>query len=227
MFRILRTIAGPRVPQDELQRHAARYRIPGFLLMFARLALIVSLFLPYWKMDLHAPQYPEGLHVSAYIDHLVGDVHEIDTLNHYIGMRKLEEAAQLERTLSIAMLIALIFLVEGAVHVHSPWAALLILPTIVFPPFFLADLWYWLHTFGQNLDPSAPLSKAIKPFTPPILGVGVIGQFKTVAYAGPGLWLAAGASVISLAALYFHRRAYRPLARAARERRTAAPALAA
>ena len=39
--------------------------------------------------------------VNAYINHLEGDVQEIDGLNHYIGMRPLGEAAQLERTISM------------------------------------------------------------------------------------------------------------------------------
>ena len=54
--------------------------------------------MPYWSLVLHAPQYPGGLVVNAYINHLEGDVQEIDGLNHYIGMRPLGEAAQFERT---------------------------------------------------------------------------------------------------------------------------------
>ena len=208
---LLHRIAGPRVPQDELRRRPGRYHLPGAVLFLARTLLIISLFVPYWKMTLHAPQYPEGLHVAAYVNRLVGDVHEIDALNHYIGMRKLEEAAQLERTLSVAMLIVLVLMVEGAVHVHSRWALLFTLPAVLFPPFFLLDLYYWLNHFGQHLDKAAPLSSAIKPFTPPVLGKGVIGQFSTVAFPGLGLVLASIASVLTLAGLWFHRRAYKPL----------------
>jgi len=211
MSHILQSILGPRVPCDELRRRTLRYRIPGILFTAARLALLISLFIPYWRMTLHAPQYPDGLHVQAYVNLLTGDVKEIDGLNHYIGMRPLNEAAQLERSLSVAAIIALMLLVEAAALVHTRWVVLLALPTILFPPFFLLDLYYWLHSFGQNLDPHAPLSSAIKPFTPPVLGTGIIGQFKTVASAGPGLKLAAAASVIVIVGLYFHRRAYKPL----------------
>ena len=62
----------------------------------------------------------------------------------------------------------------------------------------------------------APLSSAVEPFVPPVLGTGLVGQFKTVATAGAGLWLATGASVVLIAALFFHRRAYLPLVRATR-----------
>jgi hypothetical protein len=105
--------------------------------------------------------------------------------------------------------------------IHSRWAVLLLVPAIIFPAFFLADLYYWLNLFGQNLDPKAPLSSSIKPFTPPALGEGVIGQFKTVAWMGYGLWLAWIAAGLVLVSLVLHRRAYRPLYVAMKQRETA------
>ena len=54
---------------------------------------------PYWEMELHAPQYPKGLHVYGYPDRIAGDVKELDGLNHYIGMRELGKAAQFERSI--------------------------------------------------------------------------------------------------------------------------------
>jgi len=211
MPRLIEMVLGPPVPADERRRRRLRYAAPTLALTVARVALLVSIFLPYWNMTLHAPQYPEGLHVQAYVNHLTGDVAEIDGLNHYIGMRPLNEAAQLERSLSVYMIIALVLFMEAAGYLHTFWAALLALPAILFPPFFLLDLYYWLDTFGQNLDPSAPLSGAIKPFTPPVLGVGKIGQFETIARPGPGLLLATGASLVTLVGLWLHRRAYKPL----------------
>jgi hypothetical protein len=49
---------------------------------------------------------------------------------------------------------------------------------------------------------------------PPILGEGLVGQFKTIASADNGLYLATLASVLILIGLYFHRRAYKPLVEA-------------
>ena len=95
--------------------------------------------------------------------------------------------------------------------IHNRWAALLALPAILFPVFFLADLYYWMNRFGHELNPHAPLSTSIKPFTPPILGTGKVGQFSTVASAGPGLILAAVAALLVIVGLYLHRRAYKPL----------------
>jgi copper chaperone NosL len=211
MGKLIRNIIGPRVSAEELAIHGARYRTPTVILWLARFALLVSIFLPYWQMKLEAPQYPDGLFVVAYLNRLTGDVKEIDGLNHSIGMRPLNEAAQLERTLSIAAIIALMLLVEGAAIIRTKWAALLTLPAILFPAFFLGDLYFWLHNFGQNLDPNAALSNAIEPFTPPVLGVGMIGQFRTIAWPGAGLILSGCASVLVIVGLFFHRRAYKPL----------------
>lgn len=208
---ILTRILGPRVPAPELARHPLRFGLPTVTLSLARILLLCSLFLPYWHITLEAPQYPKGLHMTAYINTIEGDVREINLLNHYIGMRPLEEAAPVEKAVAVWAMIAMVLLMEGASFIHSKWATLLVLPAVFFPAFFLIDLHLWLDHFGQNLDPKAPLSSAIQPFTPPVLGEGVIGQFKTVATMGVGLWMAWAAAGLSLLALAFHYLAYKPL----------------
>lgn len=212
MSRLLARLIGPRVAPEELGAHKVRYTAPGLFLLAARVLILVSLFLPYWHMELVAPQYPNNLHLTAYVNHLTGDVAEIDGLNHYIGMRSLEEAAQIERRVGVYVLIGLVVLLELAGWIHTRWALLLVIPAALFPGVFLLDLHLWMSHFGQNLDPHAPLSSAIEPFVPPILGEGVVGQFKTIARAGAGLILATFASVAMVAALVFHRAAYKPLA---------------
>lgn len=211
MAGIVSLIVGPRVPVEELGAHRWRYLTPSVLFMVARTMLLISIFVPYWHMELDAPQYPDGLFLTAFVNHLTGDVREIDGLNHYIGMRPLGEAAALERTLSVWVIVAMTLLVEGAAFVHSRWAVLLAVPAILFPIGFLADLHFWMSNFGQNLDPSAPLSSSIKPFTPTLLGEGGIGQFRTYAELGWGWWLAVGCAVLTIVGFWFHRRAYKPL----------------
>jgi hypothetical protein len=211
MSRLLKRLIGPRVAPEELGAHKVRYTAPGLFLLAARVLILVSLFLPYWHMELVAPQYPNNLHLTAYVNHLTGDVAEIDGLNHYIGMRSLEEAAQIERRVGVYVLIGLVVLLELAGWIHTRWALLLVIPAAMFPGVFLLDLHLWMSHFGQNLDPHAPLSSAIEPFVPPILGEGVVGQFKTIARAGAGLILATIASIAMVAALVFHRAAYKPL----------------
>jgi len=213
MSSMIDRLLGPRVNPQEASKHSLRYGMPGFLLLVARVLLLVSLFLPYWHMELQAPQYPDGLHMTAYLNALTGDVAEIDGLNHYIGMRSLYEAAKLERTVGVFIMIAFVVMLEFAAYIHRRWAALLVAPVVLFPVVFLVDLHLWMRHFGLNLDPHAPLSNAVKPFVPTALGTGGIGQFVTIATPGVGLILAAAASVVLLAALYFHRKAYLPLVR--------------
>ncbi len=206
---IFKNFVGPRTPEEAVD--AMRYRLPTILLGLAALCLLVSIFLPYWKMTLLAPQYPGGLEVQVYVNRLTGDVFEIDGLNHYIGMRPLGEAAQLERSVSIVAILILGLLVGSTMFIHTKWAALLALPAILMPYLFLADMYFWMRNFGLNLDPTAPLSSSIKPFVPPIWGEGLVGQFKTIASFQMGLWLAFLAGVLIIVGLYYHRQAYKPL----------------
>ena len=57
------------------------------LVAFASGALIAVFFLPAWRIDLFAPQYPEGLTMNIWINGLTGQVDIINGLNHYIGMK--------------------------------------------------------------------------------------------------------------------------------------------
>ncbi len=221
MNALLLKVLGPRIPEDEMRASPLKFALPRALLSLARVMLLCSVFLPYWHMELEAPQYPQGLHLTAYVNHLTGDVKEIDALNHYIGMRPLHEAAHFEKTISVWVIIAMVLLMEGAMFVHSRWAVLLALPAVLFPVAFLLDLKFWLTNYGQNLDPAAPMSSSIKPFTPTVLGEGGIGQFRTYAEMGWGLWLSIAAAGITILAFYFHRRAFKPLYERARAARRA------
>lgn len=187
------------------------YVLPTALMMLGAMFIVVSMFLPYWQLTLLAPQYPKGLKAQVYVNHVVGDVREIDGLNHYIGMSKLAEAAEFERSLAVIAIIALAFLLLTAVFIRNHWAALLALPTIAYPVAFVGDLFFWLYQYGHDLDPKAALSSSIKPFTPTILGQGYVGQFRTVASFEEGFYLAVAGSIVVLLGLYFHRRAYKPL----------------
>lgn len=211
----LEQILGPRVPAHEIRANRTRYMIPTLLFIAAAILLVSSIFLPYWRLTLHAPQYPKGLTVQAYVNRIEGDVSEIDGLNHYIGMRPLDEAASFEKSISIIGIIGVALLILAAVFVHTRWAALLALPALLLPAIFLIDLQYWLANFGTNLDPTAALSSSVDPFIPPVLGEGVIAQFSTWAVPDTGLWVATAASVLIAIGLWFHRAAYKPLVDAA------------
>ena len=187
------------------------YLLPSTLLMASALLLMISMFLPYWRMKLFAPQYPKGLAVNVYVNHLEGDMREIDELNHYLGMPTLDEGGQLERSISIVAIIVLGLLLIAGVFVHNRWAALLALPVALFPLLFIADLWLILYRYGHSIDPKSALGGAIPPFTPPLMGLGSIGQFSTFSSFQSGFFLAVAAVGVMLIGLWFHRLAYKPL----------------
>ncbi|NIS08095.1 MAG: cytochrome C [Candidatus Dadabacteria bacterium] len=203
-------ILGPRIPNELWQKERERFLIPTILMVTAAVLLLISIFLPYWKLTLFAPQYPGGLKAQLYVNRAAGDIEELDILNHYIGMKSMKEAAPLERTLSIALIVGVVLLTVAAIYVHSPVAVFLTIPAILFPAFFLGDLYYWLRNFGTNLDPNAPLN-SVEPFVPPLIGDSTIAQFKTTAQWEIGLYLSIIASILIIAGLYFHRKAYKPL----------------
>src|SRR5947209_14147181 len=72
------------------------------LLLASAIFIAVSLFYPLWKMHLVAPQYSDGLdlYIFPYKIHGGGfngqHLAEINNLNHYIGMRPIQQADFLE-----------------------------------------------------------------------------------------------------------------------------------
>src|SRR4030095_1295565 len=61
------------------------------LLVLAALLLGAAWLAPLWHIGLDAPQYPEGIGMYVWIDTITGqkpnDLHSINGLNHYIGMK--------------------------------------------------------------------------------------------------------------------------------------------
>ncbi|MBK7696919.1 MAG: hypothetical protein IPI30_22190 [Saprospiraceae bacterium] len=57
------------------------------IIAIASISLIGCLFVPLWRIDLFAPQYPEGLTMKIWHNDIKGQIDIINGLNHYIGMR--------------------------------------------------------------------------------------------------------------------------------------------
>jgi len=209
------SFSAPRLVETERQSPlgALRGRLPRVPEVLASLlsgALLLAAYrLPWWSIRLYAPQYPKGLGVEVLLSGARGDVREIDTLNHYIGMASLTTAAPLERQLSLAG-IALAALV-ATLLLLAPWrkaslAATALLAAV--PLGFMVDFFYWMHRFGHDLNPHAPLR--LQPFTPDLFGNGIIGQFMTFARPELGFWLAVGAAgMAGLVVLLRERRSER------------------
>ena len=68
------------------------------LLVIAGVLLVISLFNPIWRIELDAPQYPEGLALTIHANKIGGEVDIINGLNHYIGMKTLHAEEFIEFT---------------------------------------------------------------------------------------------------------------------------------
>ncbi len=197
-------IAVVRKPDTRNWNTAWRWLVVGLVAVAVSL-FAWSYFMPWWQFKLFAPQYPAGLNLQISLTGLGGDAREINMLNHYIGMRSLDEAASVERKLAgfgvglLGVAVVALGLLVGRRYNPS-----LLFAGLLFPAGFVADSFFWLWLFGHSMDPHAPLN--IPAFTPSLFGGGHIGQFYT--WAGPllGFWLALGACGALLLAVLARRR---------------------
>ncbi len=151
------------------------------LLLLAAGALVLALLLPLWQIRLVAPQYQEGLALHIYSYQLVAgnngqDLHEINNLNHYIGMKPIEEADFVEmRWMPFALgMFVLLALRSGLIGTMRSLVDLLAL-FLYFTAFSFGTFYFRLYTYGNQLDPRAPMT--IEPFTPVLIGKQQIANF--------------------------------------------------
>lgn len=170
--------------------------------------LVVGLFAasytqPIWVTRFVAPQYPYGLQLNVYLDHVTGDKFEVDILNHYVGMRPVDKMATFERSMAVfALVLVCAFGLAAPCFTRSTWQMLFVLPLVLFPLGMLIDLYAWLWYAGHSLDPSSALGMSVKPFTPKLIGTQRIANFDVSSGLGLGTYLQmAGAFLLLGAAL--------------------------
>ena len=186
-------------------REVQQHWLVKVLLITAGILLLISLLFPYWRVELETGIYPKGLSLQIRPYRLEGDVEEIDKLNHYIGMRTLKSAGQLERVIAIPSIVIAALCLLIAPFVSRKWSLWLTLPGLVFPVIFLGELYWWLRDSGLNLDANAPLNQTIKPFIPPLFGDGQIAQFNAKASFQVGFFLALISAALSRVTFYLRK----------------------
>ncbi len=157
--------------------------------------------LPLWAVSLEAPNYPkeafpEGIPVFFHFDGYSGEVHEMNTINHYVGMDPMWVGGTIEREIGI---YALLFLTLGMIffiaYNQKIWSYIMLIPSSL-PLLFMADYSYWLYWFGHNLHDWGAFK--IKPFMPTVFGDGKIAQFVTHSYPTIGFYLLLVIALFSL-----------------------------
>ena len=152
--------------------------ISRLLLLAGAVLLGISATMPWWGLDLKAPQYPEGLAIIVYPSKLAGQIDILNNLNHYIGMAEISEAGFPELQYipyiiyGIAALAAL-----AAILGYKKLAYTVCLLLVVGGALGMYDMYHWLHTFGTELSADAPIK--VPPFVPPVVGQNQLANFTT------------------------------------------------
>ena len=196
---------------------------PFRILVAAGLVLMgAAFFSPMWWVSLKAPNYPEHTFPDGVRIHLhwtgvengckpresdevqedegLDCVHEMNTINHYIGMHPIEQGAQVEFAAAPYLFAAFTVFLLALLFYSGPLWWLLAVPAILAPVAFLADFVGWLWWFGHNLHEWAAFT--VKPFMPTVFGEGKVAQFTTYAYPHLGFALSIASSLcVGLAVL--------------------------
>ncbi len=183
--------------------------ITSRILIIAGVLLLIPVYLvPMYQMTLISNQFPDGLELHIYAAKLEGgstpnrdDLREINTLNHYIGMRPLLESdfsefKWLPLAVGVFALLALRAVVIGKM-------SKLVDIVVLFVYFGLFSLWSFyqrLYQYGHNLDPTAAVK--VKPFTPPLFGTQQIANFTVTNMPEVGSYLMIGFAICLLIAVW-------------------------
>lgn len=164
--------------------------ISRILLGIAALLLISSIFIPIWRIELDAPQYPEGLELLIYSDNIGGDVEIINGLNHYIGMETLHTENFIEFTLLPYIIGAFaIFSLLVALANRKKLLFTLLAAFILFGILAMVDFWRWEYNYGHNLDPNAAIQIPGMSYQPPLIGFKQLLNFGAYSVPAIGGWL--------------------------------------
>jgi copper chaperone NosL len=182
--------------------------VSRILSIICALCLAVVLFVPMWKIDLSAPQYPEGLSLLIYPNKLAGNVDIINGLNHYIGMKTLHAEDFFEFTILPYLIgfFVLLFLVAAIVGKRKFFYGAVI-AFVLFGIVAMADFWKWEYNYGHNLNPDAAIKVPGMTYQPPLIGYKQLLNFSAYSIPSTGGWLFIGVGVLALAGLILEWRA--------------------
>lgn len=173
-------------------------------LVLAALLMATNLFLPVWRIELYAPQYPEGLALQIHADGLRGDVEIINGLNHYIGMKTLHSEQFIEFSILRYLFGALSLLfVAAAVFGTRRWLYAAFGTLVVFGMVALADFYRWNYNYGHDLDPNAAIKVPGMAYQPPVLGFKQLLNFGAYSIPDLGGWCMVAAGLLLLTAVVY------------------------
>ena len=182
-------------------------KVPRILILLASLLMIGVYVFPLWNVRLTAPQYPEGLGMQIRINTVEGatenDLNNINNLNHYIGMKRIEPDAIPELRIMPWIVAAIIVtgLATAALakrKVVYAWTAGFLAIAII----GLIDFWKWEYDYGHHLDNEHAILKIPgMTYQPPLIGAKQLLNFRAVSLPSVGGILAGVALALAVAAV--------------------------
>jgi copper chaperone NosL len=171
--------------------------ITRVVVFLCAMAIIPSMFVSVWQIQLEAPQYPEGLKMEIWCDHLGGDIDKINGLNHYIGMAQIKEENFKEFIVMKWLIWAMVALgvvvaLTGKRFMLWVLSGYLILCGI----WGIYDFWKWEYEYGHNLDPHAAIKIPGMAYQPPLFGWKQLLNFLAGSFPDIGGWLIIGPAII-------------------------------
>lgn len=178
------------------------------MVLAASLLLLGVFVLPLWSVRLIAPQYPEGLGMHIRINTVEGateyDLSNINNLNHYIGMKRIEPDAIPELRI-MPWIVAGIILTGlataafGRRRLIYSWTAAFLLIAVA----GLVDFWKWEYDYGHNLDAETAVIKIPgMSYQPPLIGSKQLLNFTATSLPASGGLLAGLALLLALSAAF-------------------------
>ena len=157
--------------------------------LISAVCILGALVTPIWRIELSAPQYPEGLLLEIWANKLAGDVDVINGLNHYIGMRHLHTEDFIEFTVLPYIiggfsLVAFVVLLINRRGAFSFLFYLFLFIAVV----AMADFYRWEYDYGHNLDPRAAISIPGMSYQPPLIGSKKLLNFTAVSLPAAAGW---------------------------------------
>ena len=165
-------------------------QISRYLIAIGGICILGAIYFPIWRIELDAPQYPEGLMLLIYSYKLGGQVDIVNGLNHYIGMKTLHAEEFIEFTI-LPYIFAAFGLIAFLVSYLKSRRALLILTIsfIIFGILAMVDFWRWEYEYGHNLDPTAAIIVPGMAYQPPLIGFKQLLNFGVYSIPDIGGWL--------------------------------------
>lgn len=179
------------------------------MLFVASVLLVLTFFVPLWKIDLNAPQYPEGLGIRIWLNQISGlkpnDLQSINGLNHYIGMKVIDPDSIPELKIMpyiIAFMIS--FGVFNAYKQSSKLVYIWIGLFLVLGAIGLYDFYIWEYNYGHMLNPNAPIKIPGMAYQPPLIGSKQLLNIKAVSLPSMGAIIILLSILLTAYAMYYN-----------------------